>query len=63
MKTPLHQGMDYVRRAVNGTLSNLHPTDEAEAYRELERWSGERAADCEDRNDRLGVPERREVEP
>lgn len=36
----------------------LHPTDKAEAYRELEGWAGKKAAKQEKRNERDGVPER-----
>lgn len=39
-------------------LLRLHPTDNAEAYRELEGWAGKRAAKQEEANERDGVPER-----
>lgn len=38
-------------------FKGMHPTHEAEAYREVEKWAGEKAAECEERNDRDGVPE------
>lgn len=52
---------DQVKDIVQGNLEDLHPTDEAQAYREVEAWAGKRAADCEERNDRDGVPERPEI--
>lgn len=39
---------------------NLHPTDKAEAYREIQRQAGEAAAGQEERNAENGVPERPE---
>lgn len=39
-------------------LCKMHPTDEAEALRVLEAWTGKRAAKQEAANERDGVPER-----
>ena len=58
MNTDKNSGVDCAKGRVETILGGMHPTDEAEAYRELAKWSEGEAQRCEDRNDREGVPER-----
>lgn len=41
-------------------FESLHPTEHAEAYRDLQTWAGEKATEQEETNEREGVPERDE---
>jgi len=46
------------KQHVDCCVGALHPTDRAEALREIEQHAGKRAAEQEETNDRDGVPER-----
>lgn len=50
--------LDEIKKVIDGNTEDLHPTDKAEALRELETFSGKRAAQQEEFNDKQGVPER-----
>lgn len=43
--------------------AKMHPTDRAEAFREIERGFGNWAKRQEAENERVGVPEREQVQP
>lgn len=51
-----------MKRQIEEQFSKLHPTKEAEAYRDLESWAGKRAQECEERNERVGVPDPSELD-
>jgi hypothetical protein len=54
--------LDDVKGYVQRRFSNLHPTDRADAHREMGKWSEDQAKQQDAANDRHGVPDR-DVEP
>lgn len=52
------QQLKYAKGFFSDQFYKLHPTDLAEAFREVETWASERAKKWEERNERDGVPER-----